>query len=112
MSPPPSHFAPWAVLMGANVPILYPPSPPQYIPPRFTNKKWLGTPLSVQCRFVLLLVLNFAGFYFLRFQQANMKKKALNSRFKHFELFRLSLEKLDLYRDNKMSIIRNFMDFL
>ena len=55
---------------------------------------------------------NFAGFYFLRFQQANMKKKALNSRFKHFELFRLSLEKLDLYRDNKMSIIRNFMDFL
>ena len=41
-----------------------------------------------------------------------MKKKALNSRFKHFELFRLSLEKLDLYRDNKMSIIRNFMDFL
>ena len=25
---PPQHFAPWAVLMGANVPILYPPPPP------------------------------------------------------------------------------------
>ena len=112
------HVAPPSIsrlglsLWALTCPYCTPPSPPQYIPPRLTNKKWLGTPLSVQCRFVLLLVLNFAGFFFLRFQQANMKKKALNSRFKHFELFRLSLEKLDLYRDDKMSIIRNFMDFL
>ena len=110
--PPPSISRLGLSLWALTCPYCTPPSPPQYIPPRLTNKKWLGTPLSVQCRFVLLLVLNFAGFYFLRFQQANMKKKALNSRFKHFELFRLSLEKLDLYRDNKMSIIRNFMDFL
>ena len=99
-------------LWALTCPYCIPPPPLNIFHQGLQTVKWLGTPLSVQCLFVLLLVLNFAGFYFLRFQQANKKKKALNSRFKHFELFRLSLEKLDLYRDNKMSIIRNFMDFL